>query len=123
MRFPGLSRLWMGGLAAIVCSTAAVSALAALSVIDDSKIAAQSESEALAHWPDPPSLNFGAQELDNLALRSSAILAEAGLAQPTEYGSSSCPNILCDTDADCAFSCHGCEKKMIANGVVIKLCE
>ena len=123
MRFPRLARLWMGGLAVIVCSITAVSALAALSVIDDSKIAVQSGSGAFAHWPDSPSLNFGAQELDNLALRSSAILAEAGLTQPAEYGSSSCPNILCDTDADWAFTCHGCEKKMVANGVVIKMCE
>ena len=110
MNYPRLGHLRMGGLATVVCSIIAVSALAQLSVID------------AAYQPDSPSLNFGAQELDNLALRSSAILAEAGLTQPSEHAPSSnnCTFKKCFSDADCDSGCDGFKEVYYAQSGVLR---
>lgn len=99
MKFLRFAHPRMGRLATVVCSIVAVSALAQLSMIE-------------ADQPDSPSLNFGTQELNNLALRSSATLAEAGLAHPSDYAPSSnnCTFKDCVTDADCDSGCDGCKE-------------
>ncbi len=95
-------------LAALICTIAALSAMA-LSVGDGPHHAMQPTLSTTA-WPDSLADGSEVPELDNLASRSQQVIVDAGLS-PLEYGPG-CPPVPCRVLAHCAKNCSQCAASM-----------